>query len=72
MKNKKARILKGKQIKRETGLSHPIAMRIGKLIVQDKTLQIFDLFPAHIVRKVCSDKCCVSFHVIGPKGSLKV
>lgn len=72
VKSKGRRI--GRMIRRATGLSLPVAMKIGKMVAQNRDgTEIADKCSAVSVQHfVCGDRCCSYpiFVVTGPKGNI--
>lgn len=75
MLKKKARILKGKQIRRNTGLPFPIAMRLGRALVSEGYIsyEMLKRFPEYVkdTPLPCGIDCCGATRaIVGPRGAL--
>lgn len=71
MLRKKERILKGKEIRRETGIPFPIAMRLGRALISEGFIsyEMTKRFPEYV--KCISYECdCCGYYtaIVGPKG----
>ncbi len=64
----------GRQVRKETGLPFPIAMRAGKLLARNRMWELSQHETFQSIPFDCGLECCGPSHyaIVGPKGQYRI